>query len=118
MTSTTSHSRSVVPVSVTLSTSPARDDVHNVAVDGVQHAERRHGGKNRAARAVAADMPDSSPRTRISAGLILLLSALTAVGPLTFDTYLAAFPQIADDLSASPATVQLTLTASLAGLAM
>lgn len=56
--------------------------------------------------------------TRISAGLILLLSALTAVGPLTFDTYLAAFPQIASDLDASRATVQLTLTASLGGLAL
>jgi MFS transporter, DHA1 family, multidrug resistance protein len=75
-------------------------------------------GKKRHPWAVAADMPDSSARTRISAGLILLLSALTAIGPLTFDTYLAAFPQIADDLSASPATVQLTLTASLAGLAL
>src|SRR3712207_6150981 len=63
-------------------------------------------------------MPDSSARTRISAGFILLLSALTAIGPLTFDTYLAAFPQIADDLSASPATVRLTLTGSLAGLAL
>ena len=63
-------------------------------------------------------MPDSPARTRISAGLILLLSALTAIGPLTFDTYLAAFPQIATDLSASRATVQLTLTASLAGLAL
>lgn len=63
-------------------------------------------------------MPLSPARTRISAGLILLLSALTAVGPLTFDTYLAAFPQIAEDLDASRATVQLTLTASLAGLAL
>ena len=63
-------------------------------------------------------MPETPARTRISAGLILLLSALTAVGPLTFDTYLAAFPQIASDLSASRATVQLTLTATLAGLAL
>jgi len=63
-------------------------------------------------------MSATAPRTRISAGLILLLSALTAIGPLTFDTYLAAFPQIARDLSATPATVQLTLTASLAGLAV
>ncbi|WP_298458798.1 multidrug effflux MFS transporter [uncultured Cellulomonas sp.] len=62
--------------------------------------------------------PTAAPRARISAGLILLLSALTAVGPLTFDTYLAAFPQIAADLDATPATVQLTLTASLAGLAL
>lgn len=63
-------------------------------------------------------MTDFPTRTRISAGFVLLLSALTAIGPLTFDTYLAAFPQIAADLSASPAMVQFTLTASLAGLAL
>jgi DHA1 family bicyclomycin/chloramphenicol resistance-like MFS transporter len=75
-------------------------------------------GKNPPRDAVPADMPQTPVRARISAGLILLLSALTAIGPLTFDTYLAAFPQIAEDLSASRATVQLTLTASLAGLAV
>lgn len=63
-------------------------------------------------------MPSLEARPRISAGFILLLSALTAIGPLTFDTYLAAFPQIAADLSATPAMVQVTLTASLAGLAL
>ena len=31
---------------------------------------------------------------RIGAGLILLLGALTAIGPFTIDLYLAAFPQI------------------------
>ncbi|MCC2307784.1 multidrug effflux MFS transporter [Cellulomonas chengniuliangii] len=56
-------------------------------------------------------------RARISAGLVLLLSALTAIGPFTFDTYLAAFPEITADLGATSAAVQLTLTASLAGLA-
>jgi len=63
-------------------------------------------------------MPQAPARTRISAGFILLLSALTAIGPLTFDTYLAAFPRIAADLHASQAQVQFTLTASLAGLAL
>lgn len=57
-------------------------------------------------------------RTRLGIGLVLLLSALTAIGPLTFDTYLAAFPEIGADLGASTAAVQLTLTASLAGLAL
>lgn len=56
--------------------------------------------------------------SRVSARFVLLLSALTAIGPLTFDTYLAAFPQIAADLNTTPAAVQLTLTASLAGLAL
>lgn len=58
------------------------------------------------------------PATRVSVGFVLLLSALTAVGPLTFDTYLAAFPEIADDLNAPAAAVQLTIAASLAGLAL
>ena len=58
------------------------------------------------------------PATRVSVSFVLLLSALTAVGPLTFDTYLAAFPEIATDLNASAAAVQLTIAASLAGLAL
>ena len=57
-------------------------------------------------------------RTRIGAGLILLLGALTAVGPLTIDLYLAAFPQITADMDTQPAAVQLTITATLAGLAI
>jgi DHA1 family bicyclomycin/chloramphenicol resistance-like MFS transporter len=55
---------------------------------------------------------------RIGFGLILLLGALTAVGPFTIDLYLAAFPQITSDLGTQPAAVQLTITATLAGLAV
>jgi len=56
--------------------------------------------------------------TRVSAGLVLLLSALTAVGPLTIDLYLSAFPRIVDELGTTESRVQLTLTATLAGLAL
>jgi len=59
-----------------------------------------------------------TPATRVSVGFVLLLSALTALGPFTFDTYLAAFPEIADDLNTTAAAVQLTIAASLAGLAL
>ena len=55
---------------------------------------------------------------RIGAGLILLLGALTAIGPFTIDLYLAAFPQITSDMNTQPAAVQLTITATLAGLAL
>lgn len=55
---------------------------------------------------------------RIGAGLILLLGALTAIGPFTIDLYLAAFPQITSDLHTQAAAVQLTITATLAGLAL
>jgi DHA1 family bicyclomycin/chloramphenicol resistance-like MFS transporter len=55
---------------------------------------------------------------RIGGGFILLLGALTAIGPFTIDLYLAAFPQITADLDTQPAAVQLTITATLAGLAL
>ena len=55
---------------------------------------------------------------RIRAGFVLLLGALTAIGPFTIDMYLAAFPQITADMGTQPAAVQLTITATLAGLAL
>ncbi|WP_235020179.1 multidrug effflux MFS transporter [Ruania rhizosphaerae] len=55
---------------------------------------------------------------RLGFGFVLLLSALVAVGPLTIDLYLAAFPQIVTDLRTTQASVQLTMTATLAGLAV
>ncbi|TCP48455.1 DHA1 family bicyclomycin/chloramphenicol resistance-like MFS transporter [Tamaricihabitans halophyticus] len=48
--------------------------------------------------------------------LILVLGALVALGPLTIDMYLPALPAIRDDLLASDAGVQLTLTGTLLGL--
>ena len=56
--------------------------------------------------------------THIGGTFILLLGALTAVGPFTIDMYLAAFPQITSDLHTKPAAVQLTITATLIGLAL
>ncbi|MGR7024389.1 multidrug effflux MFS transporter [Geodermatophilus sp. URMC 62] len=48
----------------------------------------------------------------------LTLGAFVALGPLTIDMYLPALPTIADDLQTSSATVQLTLTGTLVGLAL
>ncbi|WP_433087521.1 multidrug effflux MFS transporter [Dactylosporangium sp. CA-052675] len=50
--------------------------------------------------------------------LVLLLGFLTALGPLTIDMYLPSLPTITTDLHASAAAVQLTLTGTLAGLAI
>jgi len=50
--------------------------------------------------------------------MIVVLGALVALGPLTIDMYLPALPGIADDLSVSSSVVQLTLTGTLAGLAL
>ncbi|WP_250443973.1 multidrug effflux MFS transporter [Actinotalea sp. C106] len=59
-----------------------------------------------------------APRQRIAAGFVLLVSALVAIGPLTIDLYLAAFPDITAELQTTSAQVQLTITATLAGLAL
>lgn len=50
--------------------------------------------------------------------MIVVLGLLVALGPLTIDMYLPALPMIADDLSVSSSVVQLTLTGTLAGLAL
>jgi DHA1 family bicyclomycin/chloramphenicol resistance-like MFS transporter len=50
--------------------------------------------------------------------MIVVLGALVALGPLTIDMYLPALPKIADDLSVSSSVAQLTLTGTLAGLAL
>ncbi len=50
--------------------------------------------------------------------LVLVLGAMVALGPLTFDMYLPALPDIEEDLSTTAAAVQLTLTGTLVGLAV
>ena len=50
--------------------------------------------------------------------VVLLLGSLIALGPLSIDLYLPALPELTEDLSASPSSVQLTLTGVLAGLAL
>ncbi|EYF04663.1 Bcr/CflA family multidrug efflux MFS transporter [Chondromyces apiculatus] len=50
--------------------------------------------------------------------LALILGALSAIGPLTIDMYLPSFPDLATALGVSIASVQLTLAAYLAGLAV
>ena len=60
---------------------------------------------------------DGGLSRRRHAQLIIVLGSLIALGPLTIDMYLPAFPQLADDLNASAASVQLTLTGMLGGLA-
>jgi len=48
---------------------------------------------------------------------VLVLGALIAIGPLTIDMYLPAFPALSRELDASDAATQLTLTGMLGGLA-
>ncbi|WP_342023335.1 multidrug effflux MFS transporter [Arthrobacter citreus] len=60
--------------------------------------------------------PSAAQRT--SGQLILLLALLTAVGPLSIDLYLPAFPGVAGDLSTTAAGIQLTMTTFLVGLGL
>lgn len=76
----------------------------------------------------AASVPDSerhpapgSPSTphthRTGLLLTLVLGGLTATAPLATDMYLPSLPEVTRSLHAPAATVQLTLTACLAGRA-
>lgn len=71
-----------------------------------------------------ADLPDEGNRLeapsarRISPGLMLVLGYISMAGSLSTDLYLPAFPDIAEDLGVGASTVQLTLTALLAGSAL
>ena len=49
---------------------------------------------------------------------ILMLGALTALGPFTVDLYLPAFPALEESLGVSEAAVQLTLTGTTVGFAL
>jgi DHA1 family bicyclomycin/chloramphenicol resistance-like MFS transporter len=51
-------------------------------------------------------------------GLLVLLGALIAVGPLTIDMYLPALPSIRAGLATTSTGVQLTITGTLLGMAL
>ncbi len=50
-------------------------------------------------------------------GLILIIGALSAFGPLSIDMYLPGLPALTGDLGGAAWQVQLTLSACLLGLA-
>ena len=56
--------------------------------------------------------------SRAPLGLQLLLGTLMALGPLSIDTYLPAFPAIAAGFGVESAAVQVTLATYFAGLAL
>ncbi|MFI6503444.1 multidrug effflux MFS transporter [Nonomuraea typhae] len=50
--------------------------------------------------------------------LLVILGALSAIGPLAIDMYLPALPAITREMVSAPAQVQLTLTACLIGVSL
>jgi MFS transporter, DHA1 family, multidrug resistance protein len=73
-------------------------------------------GSSSVARGAATAGP-VAPTGRRYVQLVLVLGALISIGPLTIDMYLPALPELADELEAGDAAVQVTLTGMLAGLA-
>ena len=57
-------------------------------------------------------------RSSSALGLIVLLGALTAIGPASIDMYLPSLPSIGTDLTAATRDVQLTLAVYFIGLAV
>ncbi|WP_329043166.1 Bcr/CflA family multidrug efflux MFS transporter [Streptomyces sp. NBC_00178] len=55
---------------------------------------------------------------RVGLLVTLVLGGLTALPPLSMDMYLPALPEVTDVLHAPAATIQLTLTACLTGMAL
>ncbi|MEV4775632.1 multidrug effflux MFS transporter [Microbacterium sp. LTA6] len=49
---------------------------------------------------------------------IILLGALTALGPFTIDLYLPAFPVLEEDFNTTAGAIQLTLTGTMIGFAI
>ncbi|HEV7871263.1 MAG TPA: multidrug effflux MFS transporter [Modestobacter sp.] len=70
----------------------------------------------------ATDVPTPADSASVAppgaARTALTLGAFVAIGPLTIDMYLPALPSIMRELGTTSATVQLTLTGTLVGLAL
>lgn len=62
--------------------------------------------------------PGDAISTRRRVLYIILLGALTALGPFTIDLYLPAFPVLEADFHTTAAAIQLTLTGTMVGFAL
>ncbi|MET0297255.1 MAG: multidrug effflux MFS transporter [Microbacterium sp.] len=74
-------------------------------------------GPNPATAPIMLHPGDSIPTSR-RVLYIILLGALTALGPFTIDLYLPAFPVLEADFDTTAAAIQLTLTGTMIGFAL
>ncbi|MCI1821467.1 multidrug effflux MFS transporter [Megasphaera sueciensis] len=58
------------------------------------------------------------PSAYMTKALIVFLGMLAAIAPLSTDMYLPALPAMMADFSVTPSMIQMTLTASMAGMAV
>ncbi|WP_406478598.1 multidrug effflux MFS transporter [Streptomyces sp. NBC_01615] len=70
------------------------------------------------AEAAPGGTPDAGALRRTGLLVTLILGGLTATPPLAMDMYLPSLPEVTRSLHAPASTVQLTLTACLAGMAL
>lgn len=90
------------------------------------HGPRRASSPTGAIRTIGADPatapivlhPGDAISTPRRVVYIILLGALTALGPFTIDLYLPAFPVLQADFRTSAAAIQLTLTGTMIGFAL
>ncbi|MGW1865149.1 Bcr/CflA family multidrug efflux MFS transporter [Streptomyces mauvecolor] len=85
---------------------------------GCQDAQDTRGHISTTADAKAPGAAATAAVRRTSLLVTLVLGGLTALPPLSMDMYLPALPEVTDALRSPAATVQLTLTACLAGMAL
>ncbi|GAA2275621.1 Bcr/CflA family drug resistance efflux transporter [Streptomyces ruber] len=83
-----------------------------------QAGQERHIPEAAAAGPVVGGGRDIGSLRRTGLLVTLVLGGLTATPPLAMDMYLPALPEVTEALSAPAATVQLTLTACLLGMAL
>ncbi|MFE7844063.1 multidrug effflux MFS transporter [Microbacterium sp. NPDC057407] len=74
-------------------------------------------GSNPATAPIVLHPGDSIPNRR-RVLYIVLLGALTALGPFTIDLYLPAFPVLQEDFGTTEAAIQLTLSGTMVGFAL
>ena len=74
-------------------------------------------GSNPATAPIMLHPGDAIPTSR-RVIYIILLGALTALGPFTIDLYLPAFPALEADFQTTAAAIQLTLTGTMVGFAL
>ncbi|WP_073494387.1 multidrug effflux MFS transporter [Actinacidiphila paucisporea] len=84
----------------------------------VQDAGPRTPVQANAPTASATLTPSAGRQARVGMLVTLVLGGLTALPPLSMDMYLPALPQVTTALDSTTSTVQLTLTACLAGMAL
>ena len=56
-------------------------------------------------------------RSKVTVMVIVVLTTLSAIGPLATDMYIPAFPEVTSDLGTTAALLQLTITAFFVGTA-